>query len=109
MKVKIQVTKKGVEFFLDDQEETIKSLIQSLIPEDVEVHWSDNNYNYDDNFIYLISGPHRSADIDVNKFFDASLDASGMRDFFIQIMEKIANWYESIPVSSAEFEVTRIQ
>jgi len=103
-KIKIEVSKKGVEFFLDGEEETIKSLLQNIVPVDVEVHWSDN-YNYNDNFIYLISGPHRSNDIDVSKFFDASMNASEMKILFFKIMKEITNWYESIPVSSVEFEI----
>ena len=105
MKVRIEVTKKNVEFFLDGKSETIKSLIQNLVP-DAEVHW-DDNYGVD--YIYLIIGPHRSKDYDISKFFDASMDASGIKKLFLRYLEEIRNWHENIPISSAEFEATLIQ
>jgi len=101
-KIKIEVSKKGVEFFLDGESNYLVPLLRKVLMDDIAVIHENNE-------IYFMLGPHESKHYEFDQFIDARKSASELKEVFLQLLQEVTDWYESIPVSFEEFEVTRIQ
>jgi hypothetical protein len=101
--VKIVVTKKNVEFYLDNLDYPIKLMFQNILPNDVRVIWADETSH--DQRIYLEVGPHKSQLFDLDKVTDALKEASEIKNIFLEYLNDMLSWYESIPTSITKFEI----
>jgi len=103
MKIKIRVSKQNVTFFLNGEEKPLKLMFKEILPDDIQVIWKDETST--NLQIYLKVGPHKSKLYDLETISNAFLNASEIKEIFLQYLNDMINWYDNIPVSSVEFEI----